>query len=141
MTFYPTNTSYKLAYKMKSQYPTNALYYATRVLGFSCRKTAADAKLLKEKVDHLTEINNKFSFFSLNEWVFDSSSTLKLEEFLSQSTGPEDIKEAKDFAINLKSIRWKDYVMNHAYGVKHYILNEESVLPSMGYNDALTKMD
>ena len=41
----------------------------------------------------------------------------------------------------MKSISWKDYVMNHAYGVKHYILHEESALPSMGYNDALARMD
>jgi len=27
--------------------------------------------------------------------------------------------------------------MNHAYGVKHYVLKEEAALPSVGYNDAL----
>jgi len=27
--------------------------------------------------------------------------------------------------------------MNHAYGVKHYLLKEEAVIPSMGYGDAL----
>lgn len=27
--------------------------------------------------------------------------------------------------------------MNHAYGVKRYVLNEEAALPSAGFNDAL----
>lgn len=27
--------------------------------------------------------------------------------------------------------------MNHAYGVKHYLLKEEAVIPSYGYGDAL----
>lgn len=27
--------------------------------------------------------------------------------------------------------------MNHAYGVKRYVLNEEAALPSAGYNDSL----
>ena len=30
--------------------------------------------------------------------------------------------------------------MNHAYGVKHYVLNEEAALPSIGYVDKLVRM-
>ena len=30
--------------------------------------------------------------------------------------------------------------MNHAYGVKHYVLKEEAVLPSIGYNDSLVRI-
>jgi hypothetical protein len=28
--------------------------------------------------------------------------------------------------------------MNHAYGIKKYILKEEAEMPSMGYNDIVT---
>ena len=28
--------------------------------------------------------------------------------------------------------------MNHAYGIKKFILKEEAELPSAGYNDAIT---
>ena len=31
--------------------------------------------------------------------------------------------------------------MNHAYGVKHYVLHEEAVLPSVGYGDAIMRMN
>lgn len=30
--------------------------------------------------------------------------------------------------------------MNHAYGVKRYVLKEEAALPSAGYNDSLVKL-
>lgn len=30
--------------------------------------------------------------------------------------------------------------MNHAYGVKHYVLKEEAVIPSLGYGDALVHL-
>ena len=42
---------------------------------------------------------------------------------------------------DVRGINWKNYVMNHAYGVKHYLLKEESVVPSMGYSDALVRMN
>lgn len=42
---------------------------------------------------------------------------------------------------DVRTINWKNYVMNHAYGVKHYVLQEESVVPSMGYSDALVRMN
>ena len=60
-----------------------------------------------------------------------------MEQYLATSDSPDEVK---DFTLDVRVIKWKDYVMNHAYGVKHYILNEESVLPSMGYNDALVTM-
>ena len=30
--------------------------------------------------------------------------------------------------------------MNHAYGVKHYVLKEEAAIPSIGYNDSLVRI-
>ena len=30
--------------------------------------------------------------------------------------------------------------MNHAFGIKRYILNEDAVIPSEGYDDASTRM-
>ena len=32
---------------------------------------------------------------------------------------------------------WTPFAMNHAFGVKHYLLKEEAVLPSQGFNDSL----
>ena len=44
------------------------------------------------------------------------------------------------FNVNVKNINWKHLAMNHAYGVKHYVLKEEAALPSIGYNDSLVRI-
>jgi len=36
-------------------------------------------------------------------------------------------------------IKWAPFVQNHAYGVKKYILKEETYMPSMGYENAQNK--
>ena len=36
--------------------------------------------------------------------------------------------------------KWKMYIMNHAYGIKRFILKEEAEIPSVGYNDIITYM-
>ena len=46
-------------------------------------------------------------------------------------------KEKAMFNIDVSKIKWKMYIMNHAYGIKKYILKEEAVLPSAGYNDVI----
>lgn len=38
-------------------------------------------------------------------------------------------------------MKWRDYARNFAYGIKHYILHEEAVVPSFGYGDAVVKME
>ena len=45
-----------------------------------------------------------------------------------------------DLNFDVSKIRWAPFVMNHAYGIKKYILNEETYLPSLGYIDARSKM-
>lgn len=47
-------------------------------------------------------------------------------------------KEKKEFNFDVQRINWKMYVMNHAYGIKKFILNEEAELPSVGYSDVVT---
>lgn len=41
-----------------------------------------------------------------------------------------------DLNFDVSKIKWAPFVMNHAYGIKKYILNEETYMPSMGYIDA-----
>jgi len=42
--------------------------------------------------------------------------------------------------FDVTRIKWKMLVMNHAYGIKKFILKEEAELPSVGYNDVVTYM-
>ena len=47
--------------------------------------------------------------------------------------------EEKDiFNIDTTKIKWKMFILNHAYGIKKFILKEEAELPSAGYGDVLT---
>ena len=72
----------------------------------------------------------------MNEWVFDNANSTKLEAFI-RSTSPQ---LAQSFQVNVKQIDWHPFAMNHAYGVKHYVLKEEAVIPSLGYGDALVHL-
>jgi hypothetical protein len=69
-----------------------------------------------------------------NEWIFDNPSASKLQTMVQDSE--------PNLALNFDAtkIKWKPFISNHAYGVKKYILNEETYLPSMGYCDARTRM-
>ena len=58
----------------------------------------------------------------------------KLRQFLSPA-------EAKDFNLDMGRLKWRDYASNFGFGIKHYILHELSVVPSLGYKDAVLKME
>lgn len=46
-------------------------------------------------------------------------------------------EERREFNFDIMRIKWKMFVMNHAYGIKKFILHEEAELPSVGYNDVV----
>ncbi len=89
---------------------------------------------MKDAVSQCVEICEKFKFFTLNEWVFDSASVHKLNAYLSQS---KNTKLINDFEIDISKLNWKNYSMNLGYGIKNYVLKEEASLPSIGYNDVV----
>ena len=47
-------------------------------------------------------------------------------------------QDRKLFNFDVTRIKWRMFLMNHAYGIKKFILKEEAELPSVGYNDVLT---
>ena len=74
-------------------------------------------------------VASKFEFYTNREWVFDAASVNKIR----QVTG-------SDFEMDCNKIQWRSYSMNLGYGIKNYILQEEAVMPSMGYNDVVARM-
>lgn len=44
------------------------------------------------------------------------------------------------FPCDVTKINWQFYIMNCAYGLKKFILEEEAELPSMGQLDTLTHL-
>lgn len=79
------------------------------------------------------DVCEKFKFFTLNEWVFDSASIHKFNNFIPA-------QEKDSFEINLQKIDWPKYSMNLGYGIKNYVLREEASLPSIGYSDVVQTM-
>ena len=55
LTLHSSQSAYQLAYKLKSKYPTNALYYATRVFG--SKKYSGDVKMMKESIEKQVDLN------------------------------------------------------------------------------------
>ena len=131
MTIHRNPLKYERTFKYRSQIPTKVLFYMTRVLG--SKKFAGDVRELRDGVEQVRQANITFQHYTMNEWVFDNANTSKLEAFM-RSTSPQ---LAQYFQINVKQIEWEPFSMNHAYGVKHYVLKEEAVIPSHGYGDAL----
>ena len=55
LTLHSTESSYQFGYKFKSKYPTNALYYATRVFG--SKQYSEDVKQMKSQIDDQVKLN------------------------------------------------------------------------------------
>lgn len=104
----------------------------TRVLG--TKKFANDVVELKKGVEQVRQANISFKFYTTNEWVFDNANSQKLELFLKSSNNGAD---ADDWIVNVKQVEWTPFAMNHAYGVKRYLLHEEAAVPSEGFGDSL----
>ena len=48
--------------------------------------------------------------------------------------------DRSSFPCDVTKINWQFYIMNCAYGLKKFILEEEAELPSMGQLDTLTHL-
>lgn len=79
------------------------------------------------------QIGEQFAHFTSNEWIFDNKSQLYIQRRMSA-------EERELFNFEVSRIKWKIYFMNHAYGIKRFILKEEAEIPSVGYNDIITYM-
>mmetsp|Transcript_41764 Transcript_41764/g.55028 ORF Transcript_41764/g.55028 Transcript_41764/m.55028 type:complete len:292 (+) Transcript_41764:692-1567(+) len=136
ITIHRNSQKYERTFKLRSQVPTQVLYYMTRVL--ATRQLASDVKELKEGVESVRLANITFAHYTYNEWVFDNANSMRLDAYVKSSRSPPELIQA--FAVNVKQIDWHAFAMNHAYGVKHYVLKEEAVIPSHGYGDALVHL-
>lgn len=81
---------------MKNKLPTDALYYFSRV--FSSKGKQQKASELRTAVAECVEVCEKFKFFSMNEWCFDSGSVAKLNAFLTSS---QNANAVFDFEIDI----------------------------------------
>ena len=82
-------------------------------------------------MDKCEEIGELFKVFTCTEWIFDNALAQRVLKHLSEA-------EKREFNFDVSTVQWKQFVQNHAYGIKKYILKEEAELPSVGNNDLIT---
>jgi hypothetical protein len=124
--------SYKQAFKLYNEIPIKSWYYVARIFGSKKMKTnATDYVVYMNKTKELV---SHFAYFMNNEWVFDNPSAIKLQAMVLES------EPGLSLNFDVRSIKWKTFVMNHAYGIKKYVLKEETYMPSMSLADARTLM-
>ena len=70
------------------------------------------------------------AYFMNNEWIFDNASSFILQRKVLE--GEPNLQ----LNFDVSKIKWSDFIQNHAYGIKKYILMEEAYMPSHGYRDA-----
>lgn len=124
--------AYKLAFKLKSEIPYNALHMVTKVVGTKRMKKKTTE--IQKQIKLANFINEQFVYFFNHEWIFDNASANVLQRFLA------DHNDHDKLSFDVSRIKWKHLVQNHAYGIKRYILKEEAYMPSQGYIDAKTML-
>lgn len=78
-----SETTSKLARKLKTEIPSNAMFYFSKVFG--TKNSKQNAIQFRQALVKAKEVTDKFTFFTTNEWVFDSASIHKLTAFLAAS--------------------------------------------------------
>jgi len=77
------------------------MFYLSKVFG--SKKSKQNAVQFREALVKAKEVTNRFTFFTTNEWVFDSASIHKLSAFLAASKNETQIQ---DFDIDITKLQW-----------------------------------
>lgn len=129
---HPNFSTFDRQFKLYNELPVKSWYFVTRFLGSRNMKNKAQSTL--KYVQQVKELAGHFSYFMTNEWVFDNPSVMRLQAMVEESDPGLQLN------FDPRKIQWKTLVTNHAYGIKKFVLKEETYLPSMHYADARTIM-
>ena len=80
LTMHRDPAVYERTFRFRSELPTKALFYITRV--FATRKFAGDVKQLRDGLEQVKQANERFKFYTTNERVFDNANCQKLDQYL-----------------------------------------------------------
>jgi len=83
LNLHKSETASNLARKLKTELPSSAMFYISKVFG--SKKSKQTAIQFREALVKAKEATDRFTFFTTNEWVFDSASIHKLTAFLASS--------------------------------------------------------
>ena len=114
---YKNEKLFDAAFYLKRKLPMAIVHNASRVFGTKSFKGKMDQ--LKDAIEKCDEINVLFKPFTKNEWIFSNTKAYKIFKHMSD-------EEKKIFNFDVTRIKWRMFVMNHAYGIKRFILKEEA---------------
>ena len=76
-------------------------------------------KFANEKI---SDLYNLFSFFTVNEWVYEGKMIYELMSKMSE-------EEKREFNADPKSFSWVDGIARYAYGMENYVLKGDMTMP------------
>ena len=115
------STQRELKLRQKARRFTPAVYMQTAKILKSptmMKKAAFFQKILKRS----EEVAETFRYFTMNEWFYATDNIKELQIFCS----PEELRL---FNLNVSMINWEQYLPYFAWGLKRFILKEESDPP------------
>ncbi|CAK65858.1 unnamed protein product (macronuclear) [Paramecium tetraurelia] len=129
LTFYKNERLYKLMTKIKN---TPALMYYQIANRIGNKEMKIQAKRLKKIIERAESINETFKPFVINEWIFESSKSNLLVEFLSES-------EKQNFNVDIEKLNWRNYLERFNWGIQKYILKDQARELSEQSTDVLSQ--
>jgi hypothetical protein len=99
LTLHKSEVTSKLAQKLQTELPSNAMFYISKVFG--TKRYKQNAVQFRDALVKAKEVTKRFTFFTTNEWVFDSASIHKLSAFLAASKNEAQIS---DFEIDITKL-------------------------------------
>lgn len=119
--------------RLKRRVPAYMFYQFARVLG--THKIKVQANRLNKMLSRAEVLSETFSFFTTNQWIFESTKVTNLINYLS----PE---EQAIFQLDVTKIDWKYFFYHFNYGLQKYVLKENVQPPgNLDDLDLLTKQD
>ena len=119
--------------RLKRRIPAYMFYQFARVFG--THKIKLQANRLNKMLSRAEVLSETFSFFTTNQWIFETNKVTNLINFLS----PE---EQEQFQLDVTKIDWKYFFYHFNYGLQKYVLKENVQPPgNLDDLDLLTRPD
>ena len=118
---------------LQRRVPAYMFYQFARVLG--THKIKLQANRLNKMISRAEVLSETFSFFTTNQWIFETTKVNNLINYLSK-------EEQEKFQLDVAVIDWKFFFYHFNYGLQKYVLKENVQPPgNLDDLDLLTKQD
>eukprot|EP01111_Echinosteliopsis_oligospora_P006266 TRINITY_DN2032_c0_g1_i1.p1 TRINITY_DN2032_c0_g1~~TRINITY_DN2032_c0_g1_i1.p1 ORF type:complete len:1215 (-),score=254.54 TRINITY_DN2032_c0_g1_i1:38-3682(-) len=120
-----------------ANYTLPSTMYSLYAFMFGNAKQRGDAEKYRKLARAARMINDTFSHFTANEWIF------RTDTLTSTYANEFDAEDREVFFYNVDNIEWQSYYANFCFGLHKYMLKEEGIRTPSGLLSAniITKED